>query len=76
MFSLDVMDDDDDYLKIPKDLLAKRGSLFTQAILIEDHSSIHEKLSYRHKIRMRRLQVYNFLERPRGSLSFIYHIRK
>ena len=69
------MNDADDRL-FHRNLLAKRGSLYAQAILIDDHTSVHEKLSYRQHIRLFRLQVYNFLERPRGTFSFLYHICK
>uniref|UniRef100_A0A914P4T6 Ion transport domain-containing protein n=1 Tax=Panagrolaimus davidi TaxID=227884 RepID=A0A914P4T6_9BILA len=69
-----MVDSDSDYQRIPKHLLEKRVSLFTQAIIIEDSTSIHEKLSYRQHIRQFRLRIYNFLERPRGTFSFIYHV--
>ncbi|KAE9555554.1 hypothetical protein FO519_001225 [Halicephalobus sp. NKZ332] len=70
-------DSEDSYLTInrtSKEHLAKRGSTYTQAILIDEVTSVHEKLSYRQKIRSFRAKVYNFLEKPRGTISFLYHL--
>uniref|UniRef100_A0A7E4VDL7 Ion_trans domain-containing protein n=1 Tax=Panagrellus redivivus TaxID=6233 RepID=A0A7E4VDL7_PANRE len=55
-------------------LCDKRPSQYTQVILLDDATSVHENLSYKLRLRHIRATVYNFLERPRGTLSFIYHV--
>uniref|UniRef100_A0AC34R8E4 Ion transport domain-containing protein n=1 Tax=Panagrolaimus sp. JU765 TaxID=591449 RepID=A0AC34R8E4_9BILA len=60
--------------KLPENLLEKRGSNYTQVFFIDEQTSIHEKLSYRQKIKHFRIKVYNFLEKPRGTINFLYHL--